>query len=114
MYSDATVLGLMRYHGNVHTIGTNQERHFGMKIRVKTRVKLFKNNEVVYDRTRSVVRGFIVELKGLPASEWDRGICRVTYNREMDYWNEFEFTNFEDFHNNLITDTEPDLIQTFA
>ena len=77
-------------------------------------IKLFRDGKVVYRTTRYVRQRIYSFVEAKKNSEWDYGTCRVWYNVENDYWNEFEFHTVSQLNKILVTDTEPDLVATFA
>ncbi len=83
------------------------------KTRLALRIKLYENSKVVLSTTMRIkarARAF-VEANLTPERT---GRCRVYYNYDKDYWNEFEFSNLREFNEILIVDTEKDLIAAFA
>lgn len=87
----------------------------GNKKRIPISVQLFnKKGEVVQTYYKSVKSRIVADVQvGLQKKGVVRGTCRVTYNREQDYWNEFDFTDFATFNKILSVDTEKSLVQDF-
>lgn len=84
-------------------------------LRLPIRVKLFdKNNKVVQTYQRTIKNRIMLDVQvGLSSESVLKGTCRVTYNMKEDYWNEFDFTTFSEFRNNLTQITEKDLVKEF-
>lgn len=84
------------------------------KIRLLVRLKLYKDGQEV-DAYSSVIKSRILRyLQGKPSSEWDYGVCTVVYDSRRNVYNEFDFTNLEDFMNKYPTSTELPLLQFIA
>lgn len=85
------------------------------KKRIPIQVKLFnKNNEIVQRYQRTVKARILTDVQvGLKNKDIEYGTCRVTYNKDKDYYNEFNFTEFKKFKDTLAVDTELDLIREF-
>lgn len=87
----------------------------GNKKRIPINVKLFDaNSKVVHNYNRTVKSRIVTAVQvGLENKDVIKGTCRITYNKEKDYWNEFNFTDFNLFNETLTIDTEKDLIKDF-
>ncbi len=81
---------------------------------VSIHLKLKNKGKVVLSRTFPLATRVYSQLERSSTPEWTLGVCRVWYNREKDYWNEFEFKTAEELHRILAQDTEKDLVETFA
>ncbi len=86
----------------------------GRKKRIPIKVSLFnKNGEVIANYQRTVISRILDDVQvGSNNKAFFSGTCRVTYT--PGYWNEFNFTNFNEFRRSLIIDTEKDLILEFS
>jgi hypothetical protein len=87
----------------------------GNKKRIPIHVRLFdKNGKVVHNYQRTVKSRIVSAVQvGLENKDVITGTCRITYNKEKDYWNEFNFVDFSSFNETLSVDTEKDLIKDF-
>lgn len=86
------------------------------KKRIPIQVKLFnKKGEVIQNYYRTVKARILVDVQvGLKNKDTVYGTCRVIYNKNKDYWNEFNFTDFKKFKDTLAVDTELDLVKEFV
>jgi hypothetical protein len=80
---------------------------------VKVNIKLFKNGKRV--RTTTFTSSGINRVVGWANSdsEWDSGVCTVTYNPAKEYYNQFSFDNANQLKNVLRVDMEPELVMAF-
>ena len=84
------------------------------KLRLRIDLKLFKDDKMVFRTTCRMKSTARARIEAGISSEWTLGRCRVWYNVNDDYWNEFEFYSYEDFTEKLALFTEQDLVETFA
>jgi hypothetical protein len=63
-------------------------------------------------RTKTAAQGFVSSNLGVNRQRLGR--CRIWYNAEQDFWNEFESTSLKEFQEKLDADTERELLNDLA
>lgn len=82
----------------------------GAKLRIRMDLKLYENSELVFHTTRFIKARIIADATRRRFSE---GKCKVWYNIDKGYWNQFSFESCSELSDILRTDTEADLIREF-
>ena len=83
-------------------------------IRLPIRMTLFNSNDEIVQKYSGTKKSqAIAKLLNVSRTEWNYGVCRVWYNKQEDYWNEFRFTEPSQLKENLTIDTEWAMIEAF-
>ena len=87
------------------------------KRKIKVYIKLFKDGVKIAQTYRVLKVGRIGYteriLNVMKKYDYDSGTIKVIYNKEKEYWNEFDFTS-ENVDECLKADLDPQLIKDFS
>lgn len=84
---------------------------------VRMRVEMFdKNGKMIQSTTltRKIAFRRFVQVNSNSESKFKWGLCRVTYNRSKNYYNEFNFDSYDDFVEKFNPCVEEALIKEFV
>ncbi len=82
-------------------------------LRLRIDIKLFVGSKLTKRTSRRIKSRLVafVQEQSLVEPKWTLGTCRVWYDLEKDYWNEFTFMNVNALNIGLASLTDPALVK---
>lgn len=85
--------------------------------KVKVVLKFYKNNHLVNYSHKTIRAKYIEVLTNIIArnlNKWNNAKCRVIYDNNLEYFNEFEFNSLEDFVEKYYPFFEKELLEIYC